>query len=301
MGRRHARVIEALGERFRLAGAYDPSPPVDLLPGVKTLVCEDDAIGRAEVVIVATPVEAHAATVGRALAAGRHVLVEKPVCSRSDEALSLALRARPDARLFVGHSERFNPVVRGLARLLRADPALTIEFIRVGPTSADAPGVLLNLAVHDFDLAAYLGRGEVSLRSVRAQPPSRDDVAHVAFESTSGVTGSIHVDRTAPLKRRTVRLTTARWIYEGDLVAHRLMRTARATGRCSEVPLAREQPLLAQAIALADALDAGRMAATREIADGFDGARAVALAERAAGAQAHPPDVAENLSLLGSP
>jgi UDP-N-acetylglucosamine 3-dehydrogenase len=319
MGRRHARVLAALPSRFRIVGAYDVDPGAALPSGIERLASEAEAIARAELVIVATPVDAHAGSVARALAAGRQVLVEKPVCARGDEALSLALRARPDARLFVGHSERFNPVIRALARLLRRDPALTIELTRVGPSSGRpgpsgaSPGVLLNLGVHDLDLAAYLGRGEVSLRATRAPvvDPARlvgaDDAAHVLFEATSGVTGSIYVDRKASAKRRTVRLATARWIYEGDLVAHRLKRTARSTGRASEVPLAHEEPLVAQAIALADALE-GRPAASRELADGFDGARAVALAERAALAAGHASDAAlgphaqaENLSLLGSP
>jgi UDP-N-acetylglucosamine 3-dehydrogenase len=315
MGRRHARVLASLADRFRLVGAYDPRVGVEAPPGVPLLATEADAIALAELVVVATPIDAHAPAVARALVGGRHVLVEKPLCARADEAHSLALHARQDARLFVGHSERYNPVVRALARLLRRDPAHAIELTRVGPTSATAPGVLLNLGVHDFDLAAYLGQGEVFLRP--AQPAlgaraSRDDVAHVLFESSHGVTGSLYVDRTVAAKRRTVRVATARWIYEGDLVGHRLTRAARATGRVSEVPLAREEPLLAQAVALADALDAvtsstprtARTLPSSRIADGFDGARAVALAERAAGwsdAASGDADEAEKLSLLGSP
>jgi predicted dehydrogenase len=304
MGRRHVRVLETLADRFDLVGAYDVDPRRQPPRGVASFDSEADALGQADVLVVATPVEAHAATVARALGARKQVFAEKPLCTRADEALSLALRAGPDARLFVGHSERFNPVVRALARLLRQDPATAIAFTRVGPSSPGSPGVLLNLGVHDFDLAAYLGRGEVSLRRVAgaAAVQSRgDDVAHVLFESTSGVTGSIYVDRNAPTRRRAVRLATARWTYEGDLVAHRLTRTSRSTGRCSEVPLAHEEPLVAQAIALADALDAGSGAPAREIAEGFDGARAVSLAERAAGGAGRVVAGAENLSLLGSP
>jgi hypothetical protein len=59
---------------------------------------------------------------------------------------------------------------------------------------------------------------------------------------------------------------------------HRLTRTARDTGVTSEVPLLLEEPLLAQARALADALDGGSV---REIASGADGAAAVRLAEQA--------------------
>ena len=166
MGRRHARVLLSLGDRFHLVGAYDSAPGCVAPEGVALLPSEAEVIARADVVIVATPVEAHPATVADALAAGRHVLVEKPLCTSAAEARSLALRARADARLFVGHSERFNPVIRALARLVRADPAAGIELTRVGPTAVRSPGVLLNLGVHDLDLARYLGRTDIALRHV---------------------------------------------------------------------------------------------------------------------------------------
>jgi predicted dehydrogenase len=300
MGRRHARVLMALPERFRLVGAYDPAADCAPPDGVAVLGSEAEAIARAEVVIVASPVDAHSAAVAGALATGRHVLVEKPMCSNAAEARSLAAGARADARLFVGHSERFNPVIRTLARLLRADPPAVIDLTRVGPTAARGPGVLLNLGVHDFDLARYLTRGEIKLRHIEGPEGSshcRDDLARVRFESASGAIGSIYVDRTAAIKHRAIRLTTARWIYEGDLAAHRLARTARSTGSRADVPLVHEEPLRAQTIALADALD-GELSSARELADGYDGARAVALAEEAAGRRT---DEAEKLSFFGSP
>jgi hypothetical protein len=145
-----------------------------------------------------------------------------------------------------------------------------------------------------------LTRGEIKLRHTEGPEGSshcRDDLARVRFESASGAIGSIYVDRTAAIKRRTIRLTTARWVYEGDLAAHRLARTARSTGRRAEVPLVHEEPLRAQAVALADALD-GEPSGARELADGYDGARAVALAEEAAGRRT---DEAEKLSFVGSP
>jgi hypothetical protein len=61
------------------------------------------------------------------------------------------------------------------------------------------------------------------------------------------------------------------------------------------VPLPLEEPLAAQATALADALDGG---AIREIATGADGARAVALVESA---MASCADRAEKLSLASGP
>jgi predicted dehydrogenase len=134
--------------------------------------------------------------------------------------------------------------------------------------------VLVNLGVHDLDLASYLGGGAVVLRGAVGD----DDFADVLVETSGGAVGHLHVDRTATRRRRCLALTTPQWSYEGDLLAHRLVRTARDTGASAEVPLPLEEPLVAQARALADALDG---MAPRELATGVDGAIAVRLADLA--------------------
>jgi predicted dehydrogenase len=307
MGQRHARVLRELAAHFDLVGGFDPNAGAATPDGAERLTSEADAIARAEIVLVATPIESHGAIVARALAAGRHVFVEKPVCATAAEARTTAAFARGGARLFVGHSERFNPVVRTLARLVRGEEVLALDFRRVGPSMPCASGVLVNLGVHDFDLAAYLGGGEVALRGavgIGALEP-RDgapgpDGAHVLFTTTAGAVGHLHVDRGAPTRERVLELATARWAYRGDLLNHRLVRTSRVGAPRSDaaradVPLPLDEPLKAQALALADALDGG---SAREIATGEDGVRALDLAERAAAAIADPSAAAldKNLS-----
>jgi hypothetical protein len=141
-----------------------------------------------------------------------------------------------------------------------------------------------------------------------------DDFAHVLFETAAATVGHLYVDGTARAKRRTIALATPAWTYDGDLLAPRLLRTPRGVapvhgnrqavaagselrphGGCSEVPLPLEEPLRAQAIALADALDG---AAPREIATGSDGARSVELAEQAMAACAGG---AKKLSVFARP
>jgi virulence factor len=275
MGLRHMRVFAGLGDRFEIAGAYDLRADVPVPSAAARLRSEEEAIASAEVVVIATPTGSHAGAAARALAAGRHVLVEKPICATAAEASGLAaLAGRGTTLLFAGHSERFNPVIRVLARLLRDEPLLAIDLERVGPSRPTECGALFNLGVHDFDLATYLGRSPLTLCGALGT----DDRAHVLFTTAAGAVGHLHVDRSAPAKRRRIAVTTARWSYEGDLLAHSLVRTSVATGARSDVPLPLEEPLAAQALSLADALDG---AGGREIATGDDGAYAVALAEEA--------------------
>jgi UDP-N-acetylglucosamine 3-dehydrogenase len=294
MGKRHARVLGALPDRFEVVGGFDVRSdvpwPEELAP-IERMPSMEEAIARADAVVVATPIEAHGVPVTAALGAGRHVLVEKPLCATAREAYALAGAARGAARLYVGHSERFNPVVRTLARLVARDDLRAIDLRRVGPSSASGVGVLLNLGVHDFDIAAYLGGGEVQLRAaIGHRTAGFEDLAHALVSIAGGAVGHLYVDRTVPTRQRTILVSTQRWVYEGDLLAHRLVRAPRLPGRGprpaappqsarTDVPLPLDEPLTAQALAFADALDG---AFSREIALGTDGARAVDLAEQAA-------------------
>ncbi|HEV3190041.1 MAG TPA: Gfo/Idh/MocA family oxidoreductase [Polyangiaceae bacterium] len=305
MGRRHARVLCALRDRFEVVGTYDVGPEAQPFENIEPLGSDTEAVARGDVVVVATPVEAHAKIAARALAAGRHVLVEKPLCANADDAYRLVASARKGgARLFVGHSERFNPVVRALARLLRGQQLVSIDLRRVGPSRPNAGSALVSFGVHDFDLVAYLGGGEVVFQSAlgTSSHDSGEDFAHVLFHIGSGGIGHLHVDRCAPERQRTLVLATQHWVYEGDLLAHRLVRTSRRTSgpECArtEVPLPLEEPLHAQAIALADALDGS---AARELATGLDGARAVELAERAVAQVACAPSTGRAESLRRGP
>jgi predicted dehydrogenase len=307
MGLRHVRVLLELEHRFEVVGTYDvrgdAGPPRPLPVAMQRFASEADALARAEVVVIATPIASHLDVARRALSAGKHALVEKPLCATSEEARALLASARAGARVFVGHSERFNPVVRALANLVRGDEVRAVDFQRLGPSKPCGHGVLLNVGVHDLDLAGYLAGGGVAVRGATgsmAPGSSGEDMADVAFSTAGGAVGRLTLDRTSPSRRRSIEVTTSQWLYEGDLLAHRLVRTARGKGGAAQtpgpLPLPADEPLVAQAIALADALD-GRP--VRDIATGRDGLRAVELAEHAAAlcASAPPTPIAEKLSL----
>jgi predicted dehydrogenase len=304
MGRRHARVLASRPDRFALTGVMDvdvaAARAVAGAHGTTALLTEADALGVAEAIVVATPMSAHAETVRRALARGTHVLVEKPLAANPREAAGLvALASSSAARLFVGHSERFNPVVRALARLVDPSMVTAVELRRVGPrqcsqvVGASAPyagrpapeeGALVNLGVHDLDLAAYLTSSPLVVRSAVGElaPSGLDERAHVLARSASGAAVLVFVDQRPAdaLRRRTLKLSTPTHVWHGDLLAPSLVRTCRSTSAREAIPLDTEEPLLAQALAFLAAI---RGAPHSEIATARDGLLALAAAERASG------------------
>jgi len=275
MGERHARVFAATPGAV-LAGVYDLDPAraqaVAARWGASAFLSLDAAIERADLVVLATPTALHEAQARRAILRRRHVLVEKPMCSTGARARELCeLAADAGVHLLVGHSERFNPVVRALVAATADDPALRIETRRHGTARPSREEICLNLAVHDVDLAAVLFRDDVEL----AHASGRSDRAELFVRTGAGQEARVEVSH-GSRRARTVRVQTTRFVYEGDLLACSLTR-ADADGRGASMDLDDAEPLALQAAAAIAAL-ANRPSA---IATGDDGARAVRVAERA--------------------
>src|SRR5207249_6763751 len=92
-------------------------------PEARTTVEFDDLLRDAQLdaVVVATPVPTHHELARRALAAGKHVLVEKPPAMRGAEMEGLvALAAERDLVLMPGHLLLYHPGIQKLKQLIDA-------------------------------------------------------------------------------------------------------------------------------------------------------------------------------------
>ena len=281
MGTHHARVFSRC-EGASLAGVFDTSAAassrVAAAVDAQPFASLDDAIEAAELVVIATPIDTHRSIAQRALLAGRAVLVEKPLCASSAEAHALVAAAERagSVRLFVGHSERFNPVIVALQGALSGERVREVELERLGPPRGRVleHGVCINLAVHDVDLAALLFGAKMDL--LRAE--GHDGAALLHLACTHGI-ATVHVSQVAAERVRRVRVVCQRHVFEGDLLRGALLRDGQP------LPVSSEEPLLAQARAVVDAL-AGRQA---RCATGADGAAAVGLVDEAASWLREPP------------
>lgn len=130
----------------------------------------DAVIAAADAVIIAAPTRFHYALAEQALAAGRHVFIEKPIAASLDQADRLiALAARQGRVLQVGHIERFSAAFRTVMATPSGGRALSFEAVRAAPfrpRSLDV-SVVLDLMIHDLDLILSLVPAElVEVRAV---------------------------------------------------------------------------------------------------------------------------------------
>lgn len=145
----------------------------------------DTGIG---IVHVATPPSTHRELAGRALAAGKHVLVEKPLATTVEDGEALvAMAAEHDRLLAVNLIMRYDPLLMAVKEiaergLLGAPLRGTLENwakdARLGPghwfwDEALSGGIFVEHAVHFFDLFAWLfGPGEATAADQAVRPGS---------------------------------------------------------------------------------------------------------------------------------
>ena len=175
-------------------------------------------------VIVATQVEAHHAVARQALEAGRHVMVEKPLASSSEEALDLARLADSlGLTLSVGHTFLFSPRVEEVHRLVRSGAVgdvhyVTSQRLNLGLFRSDA-NVIWDLGPHDLSIIMHV-LGETPVRAQTAARSILDsDIPDVAFMNLwfpSGVIGTINVSWMAPLKVRSMLVVGEKAMVQFD-------------------------------------------------------------------------------------
>lgn len=180
----------------------------------------DELPGQVDAAIIAVPTEAHAGIALRLMESGLDVLIEKPIASTVEEAESLIkIAEKHDRILMVGHVERFNPAVLELSRYVNG--LIHIDIRRVGPFSSRvSSGVVLDLMIHDIDLARMLTGSEVKeiLAMARRVRSATEDLATCSLTFANGLSATLTASRIGQAKRRQVELTQRENCVVADLI-----------------------------------------------------------------------------------
>lgn len=172
----------------------------------------DDVLADPEVeaVAIATPVTTHAPLAVRALRAGKHVLVEKPLATSQREAEELVRVAEDCGRvLMVDHTFLYSPAVRRIKELVDAGELGEIFYIdsvriNLGLIQSDV-NVLWDLAPHDLSIVDHLlGRLPRSVAATGSCHTGADleDVAYLNLDFGGNLLASFHVNWLSPVKVR---------------------------------------------------------------------------------------------------
>lgn len=168
---------------------------------------EDEAV---EAVVLATPASMHADGAVRALEAGRHVLVEKPLAMTPDDADRVVETAtRVGRTLMVGHTFLYSAPVARLREYVEQGELGPVRYLysqrlSLGRIRRDC-NALWNFAPHDVSIMLHLLNErvvEVSARGFSFIGEGIDDVCFASLTFESGVGANLHVSWIDPRKTR---------------------------------------------------------------------------------------------------
>ncbi|MGH6828180.1 MAG: Gfo/Idh/MocA family protein [Rhizomicrobium sp.] len=196
--------------------------------GVRAVADWRELLGKVDIVSVSSPAVTHAAISRAFLAAGAHVLVEKPIATTLAEANDLVAMARRAGRvLTVGHQERFVFARAGL--LDQPVRPLEIECWRRGPWTGrgDDVSAVLDLMIHDLDLVHTMVDSQVeevgALGTSEYGPLSDEVTAEVRF--ADGTVARFDTSRIATARKRGFRARYADGVVEIDFLSRKISNT----------------------------------------------------------------------------
>lgn len=229
-GPNYARVISELSGA-ELVACCDRAPAaLQLLeqrhPWARRSTRVEDLLDDDEVdaVVIATPTETHAELAVRALEAGKHVLVEKPLATSVEECEAID-GARDGNVLMVGHTFVYNAALVALRGLVGEGHLGDIHYVNsvraaLGPIRQDV-NALWDLGPHDVStFLDLIGSDPVSVSAIGQAflKQGTEDVVHLHISFADGILAHAHLSWLDPYKvRQTTVVGTRRMAVFNDV------------------------------------------------------------------------------------
>ncbi|MBW4686029.1 MAG: Gfo/Idh/MocA family oxidoreductase [Komarekiella atlantica HA4396-MV6] len=179
-----------------------------------------------DAVAIATPVSTHFDLALAALQAGKHVLVEKPMTTTSEQAMRLIEEAeKRNLVLMVDHTFVYTGAVRKMHDLIATNTLGNVYYydsvrVNLGLFQHDV-NVIWDLAVHDLAIMNYVLPSQpyaVSATGISHIPGEPENIAYLTLFFENNLIAHLHVNWLAPVKvRRTLIGGSQRMIVYDDL------------------------------------------------------------------------------------
>jgi len=239
-------------------------------------------LGNVDGVIIATPTETHYQIAKDFLKSGTHILLEKPITSRQDQAQELIdLAQTRQLILQVGFLERFNPAFSKILPIIKKP--LLIESRRSSEFTGRSTDidVVLDLMIHDIDLILSIVREDVC--DIRAQGVSfitdKLDMASARIEFSNGCIADLNASRISSKKERTLTVFEANQIFFIDLLNRRVVYSAKEQNKDIDTEEYTVDPIDAVKYEISLFIQS-ILTGTAPIVRGEDGLRALTLADQ---------------------
>ena len=233
LGRHHARLYKEIAGA-ELVGVYDADPAraaeIAKEFSVPAASSPEELAAKCDALSVAVPATLHHQAAMPLLKLGKHLMIEKPLASNTDEGREIVELAKAKKLVLgVGHVERFNPAMDYLEK--RAANTRFIEAHRLAPYPPPRPGaprrgtevsVVLDLMIHDIDLALSMVQCDVERFDAVGIPVMSDteDIASVRIKFVNGAVANLTSSRVSGEAARRFRVFQTDCYISMDYAKH---------------------------------------------------------------------------------
>ena len=236
-GRNHARVYMEIPEA-ELIGVCDinseRAKETAEKYGVEAYTDSRKLLKRGDVdaVSICTWTTTHAKETIRALEAGKHVLVEKPIASTVKEAKRIVQMAeREDLILMTGFIERFNPGIERVIKTINGSSvgeivSATARRVSQWPERIGDVGVVKDSAIHDIDMMRYIFGEDpknVFAKAGKLRHKRFEDYAQIMLTFSHGKTAFIEANWLTPYRVRKLIVTGSKGIVTLDYLSQEIV------------------------------------------------------------------------------
>ena len=193
-----------------VARARAVAPDIAATPDLAEVLA-DPAV---DAVAIATPARTHGPIALQAIAAGRHLLIEKPLASSLDEGEAIvAAAAAADVTLMCDHTYCYTPVVDRMRAMVRSGELGNVHYVdtvrvNLGLVQPDVD-VFWDLAPHDLSILDVIlpgGLRPTAVAAFGADPlgVGRSCMGYLVLSLADGGIAHVHVNWMSPTKVRSV-------------------------------------------------------------------------------------------------
>ncbi|NJD39020.1 MAG: Gfo/Idh/MocA family oxidoreductase [Geobacter sp.] len=273
LGNFHAQKYAAL-EGVELVGVVDASPDraaeVAAACGCGSFTDYRDLIGKVDAVSVVVPTQYHYEVAREFLAAGVHVLIEKPITVTIEQADELIALADTNRLVFqVGHLERFNPVMMAAEEVL--NEPLFVESVRIAPFKPRGTdvNVVLDLMIHDIEIIQHLVKSPVARIDAVGAPvfTGEEDIANARIAFENGCVANVTASRISLKSERKMRIFQRDAYLTLDFQNKKVLVAKKGAGellpgvpnvQVTEQELGQSDPLLSEISSFVEAIRLGK-------------------------------------------
>lgn len=177
-----------------------------------TTDCQGVINSDADIIVISTPVDTHYKLAKKALESGKHIWVEKPFTSTSNEAEELIeIADKRNLKIFVDHTFIYNGAVIKIKELIDKNELGNIiyfdsERINLGLFQRDV-NVVWDLAPHDLSIMTYLltkHKAKALVANGIANFKGKENLAHICIYFEDNCFAHFHVNWVSPVKIRRI-------------------------------------------------------------------------------------------------